>query len=85
MNNGILSESKIITLEDIASRKAEVLKEIQNQKRIMTEATRDIFAPYSGAMKSGNAFIKRLNTGMALFDGVILGIRMMKKIRKMFK
>lgn len=73
-----------ITLESIAQRKATLQQQIQQQKEIMAVLTQEIFAPLEPATNKANAMMRAFNTGMAVFDGVTLGIKMMKKFRKLF-
>lgn len=73
-----------ITLETIAQRKAELLEEINAQKETIAMTARSIFAPLAPAASKGNALMRSFNTGMAIFDGVMLGIKMMRKIRSLF-
>lgn len=74
------------TLEDITQRKLEVLQDIQVQHQIIAETTQTIFAPFLPSPQSGqNALIKKFNTGMAIFDGVMVGMKIFKSIRKFFK
>lgn len=82
MNN--TPDTTSITLESIAQRKQEVRKKLHLQKLIMTDTTRDLFAPLAPAADKGNAIMRAFNTGMAVFDGVMLGLRMMKRVRRMF-
>lgn len=73
-----------ITLEEIARRKEELLGEIRAQKETMTTTARTIFAPLAPAASAGGAMMRSFNTGMAIFDGVMLGIKVMKQIRNLF-
>ena len=82
MNN--TPDTTSITLESIAQRKQEVRKKLHLQKQIMTDTARDLFAPLAPAADKGNAIMRAFNTGMAVFDGVMLGLRMMKRARRMF-
>lgn len=77
--------SQTITLEDIARLKAEKLEEIREQKRAMTRTARRIFAPLAPAASKGDALMRSFNTGMAVFDGVMMGLKIMKKIRRFFR
>ena len=70
-----------ITLEEITQRKKKLLNEIQAQKRAMTATTREIFSPLAPPPNKADS----LNTGMAIFDGVVLGIKIMKKMRTYFR
>ena len=65
-----------VTLESIAQKKAMLLQEIRLQKEIMTGLTQEIFAPLEPATNKANA--------MAVFDGIVLGVKVMKKFRKIF-
>ncbi|NDV81423.1 hypothetical protein [Bacteroides sp. 51] len=74
------------TLEDIIQRKQEVLQDIQIQHQIIAETTQAIFAPILPSPKlDQTALIKKFNTGMAIFDGVMVGMKIFKSIRKFFK
>ena len=58
-----ISNTEILTLEDLQQRRAEALEELRTQKQVM----------------------RAFNTGMAVFDGAMLGIKLMRKIRKIFR
>lgn len=73
-----------ITLEDISRRKEELLEEIRLQKKAMTATARDIFAPLAPANNKADAIMRSFNTGMAIFDGVMMGIKIMRKVRSYF-
>ena len=70
-----------VTLESIAQKKAMLLQEIRLQKEIMTGLTQEIFAPLEPATNKANAMMRAFNTGMAVFDGIVLGVKVMKKFR----
>ena len=72
-----------VTLESIAQKKAMLLQEIRLQKEIMTGLTQEIFAPLEPATNKANAMMRAFNTGMAVFDGIVLGVKVMK-FRKIF-
>lgn len=84
MNNSNPTPQKI-TLEDIARRKQEVLDEIHGQTKAMTATTRRIFAPLAPVASGSSTLMRSFNTGMAIFDGVMLGIKVMRKMRSLFK
>ena len=77
MNNSTPTPKKI-TLEDIA-------QEICDQKQARAETTRRIFAPRAPAASGGNALMRSFSTGMAIFDGVMLGMKMIRKVRGLFR
>lgn len=74
-----------ITLEEIAQRKKKLLHEIHVQKQAMTDTIRDIFAPLAPATGKVDSIMRSFNTGMAIFDGVMLGLKIMRKVRKYFR
>ncbi|MCY6331981.1 hypothetical protein OXV64_14230 [Bacteroides fragilis] len=74
-----------MTLEDIAQRKQEILQDIRNQKQAMADTTRRIFAPLAPAASGGSSLMRSFNTGMAIFDGVMLGMKMIRKVRGLFR
>lgn len=84
MNNSTFS-SQNITLEDIAQRKQETLAKIKKQKELMADITHDIFAPLAPAASGASSLMRSFNTGMAIFDGVMLGVKVMRKIRAIFR
>lgn len=74
-----------ITLEEIARRKEETLEKIRAQQGAMTTTAKKIFAPLAPAASAGNAMMRSFNTGMAIFDGVMMGMKIMKKLRSLFR
>lgn len=73
-----------ITLESITQQKEELRKKLHIQKQVMTNTARDLFAPLAPVADKGGAIMRAFNTGMAVFDGVMLGVKMMKRIRRIF-
>ncbi len=74
-----------LTLEDISERKRKVLSDIQAQKKAMTATTQEIFSPLAPAATKADSLMRSFNTGMAVFDGVVLGIKVIRKLRRYFK
>lgn len=74
-----------VTLDSIRQQKAEALHDLRAQKRIMADTARELFAPLALAADRGSAIMRAFNTGMAVFDGVMLGVKLMRKVRKAFK
>ena len=72
-----------VTLESIAQKKTELLQKIRLQKEIMTGLTQEIFAPLEPATNKANAMMRAFNTGMAVFDGMVLGVKVMKKFKRL--
>ena len=85
MNINDISNTEILTLEDLQQRRAEALEELRTQKQVMSDTARNLFAPIAPAADKGTAIMRAFNTGMAVFDGAMLGIKLMRKIRKIFR
>jgi len=83
--NAQTAPAKKITLEEISERKKILLDEIRTQKTLMTHTAREIVAPLAPAASKTNALMRSFDTGMALFDGVMLGIKFMRKVRSYFR
>ena len=79
------SKTEILTLEDLQRQRAEALEELRAQKQVMSDTARNLFAPIAPAADKGTAVMRAFNTGMAIFDGVMLGIMLMRKVRKIFR
>lgn len=75
---------QVYTLEELSLLKAAKLKEIREQKKAMTLTAKNIFAPMAPAASKGDAIMRSFNTGMAVFDGIVLGVKVMKNIRRFF-
>lgn len=73
-----------VTLESIAEQKAALKKQLNRQKETMTLLAQEIFAPLEPAKNKTNAVMRAFNTGMAIFDGVMMGMKLMRSFRKMF-
>ncbi len=71
-----------ITLEDINLRKKELKNEILIQKEAITRTTRAIFAPLTPAANKTDALMRSFNTGMAVFDGIMIGVKVIRKLRR---
>ena len=76
MNMNDTVQTEILTLEDLQQQKAKALEELR---------ARNLFAPIAPAANKGTAIMRAFNTGMAVFDGAMLGIKLMKKVRKIFR
>lgn len=83
MDNALDTDTPV-TLEGIAQQKAVLLQQIRMQKEIMTDIARDIFAPVAPATNKAGALMRAFNTGMAVFEGAMLGLKLMKKFRSFF-
>lgn len=74
-----------ITLEDIALRKEELLIEIKQRQEKMSLHSQQLFAPFLPSDDNNqSSVIKKFNTGLAIFDGIMLGMKMFKSVRRFF-
>ncbi|WP_294629323.1 hypothetical protein [uncultured Bacteroides sp.] len=73
------------TLEEITERKKQLQSEIQDRKKAMTDTAREIFAPVAPAANKADSIMRSFNTGMAIFDGAMMGIKIMRKVRRYFR
>lgn len=76
---------KEITLETIAEQKAEVLKKIRVHQDTIISSSRQFFSPLQPMGNRSNGIMKAVNTGMVMFDGLLIGLKILKAIRKVFK
>lgn len=78
--------NKKYTLEDIVQRKQEVLQDIRIQHQVISENTQTVFAPFMPSANEGkSSFFKSINTGMAIFDGVLVGMKVFRSFRRFFR
>ncbi len=72
------------TLEQLMQRKAALLQEIKEQKTRMAQTAHDITAPFTPTARKSNSIMRAFNGGMIAFDGLLLGLRIMRKFRGLF-
>lgn len=74
----------VITLEAIARLKAEKLKEVQKTKENISNIVHELFTPVEnqGGMMG---LMQHVNTGIAVYDGVRTGIKIIQRIRSFFR
>ncbi len=76
---------QVSTLDDIRTLRQQALLDVQQQKQILSATTRKFVAPLTPTVNKGNSTMKAFNTGMAVFDGFILGIKMIRKFQKFIR
>lgn len=84
MNNQ-QQKPQTITLEYIARLIAFFCSRISSSFSALSRTTRRIFAPLAPAASKGDALMRSFNTGMAVFDGVMLGWKILKQVRRFFR
>ena len=72
------------TLEQLMQRKAYLHQQIEAQKAVMARIGYEVTAPFTPAVHKGNSLLRAFNRGMALFDGVMLGLKMMRQVKSIF-
>lgn len=75
----------VITLEMIRRQKAEKLAEIRASKQRISDTARSLFRPNESSNGSANALMNNFSSGMAIFNGVMTGFKIIKRIRSFFR
>lgn len=83
MNISTPDKVQIITLDVIAQLKAQKLKEVQQAKADMAETLHNIFAPVQKQTGS-DGFMHHIHTGIAVFEGMRTGIKIIKRVKSLF-
>ena len=84
MNNPQENPKTVITLDMICQQKAEKLAEIRTSKQRIANHAREIFHP-SETMNGANTLMNNFHSGMAIFNGVMTGFKIIKKVRNLFR
>ena len=74
----------VITLDMIAQQKAEKLEEIRASKQRIVDNARQILHP-TETLNSANTLMNNFSSGMVIFNGVLTGFKIIKRIRSFFK
>ena len=84
MNNPQVTPPQPVTLDMISQQKAEKLAEIRASKQRIANNAREIFNP-SETINIANSLMSNFNSGMAIFNGVMTGFKIIKRIRELFR
>ena len=84
MKNQQVTPSHPITLGMICQQKAEKLAEIRASKQRIANNAREIFNP-SETINYANSLMSNFNSGMAIFNGIMTGFKIIKRIRELFR
>ena len=84
MNNPQVTPPQAVTLDMICQQKAEKLAEIRASKQRIANNAREIFNP-SETINSANSLMSNFNSGMAIFNGIMTGFKIIKRIRELFR
>jgi len=87
----IVQRAKKVDLDTITARKKEILGDIRIQKDVIIQAAQNIVAPFTALTGGGHAvadgasgIMKKFNTGLVIFDGLMLGFKIIKKVKGFF-
>ena len=84
MNTPKTTPKEVITLDKIYQQKAEKLAEIQASKQRIANQTRELFHP-SETANGANALVNNFSSGIAIFNGIMTGFKIIKRIRNLFR
>lgn len=84
MNTNPDTPKTAITLEMIRQQKAEKLAEIQASKKKIARHVQELFHP-SANTDNSNALMSNFSSGIAIFNGVMTGFKIIKRIRNLFR
>ena len=84
MNTNPNTLKTAITLEMILQQKAEKLAEIQASKKKIAGHAQELLHP-SDHVGSSNALMNNFSSGIAIFNGVMTGFKIIKRIRNLFR
>jgi hypothetical protein len=70
-----------VTLDSLNERKAELKDQIQDQRQLIVASTQSLLSPASFSTYLFKTFSKGLN----MVDGVMIGFKMMRTIRGLFR
>lgn len=73
-----------VTLEMISQQKVQKLTEIRESKQRITDTAIQLFRP-NEVQGGSNALMNNFSSGIAIFNGVMTGFKIIKRIRSLFK
>jgi len=75
------SKRKDVGLEILLNRKADLKQQIKDQQILITERSQDLFTPTSLT----NYLFRSFNKGLNIVDAVLMGYKIIKSIRTLFR
>ena len=84
MNTQQDTPKTVITLDMICQQKADKLAEIQASKQRIADQARELFHP-SEVIGGAKLLSNNFSSGIAIFNGVMTGFKIIKRIRKFFQ
>ena len=77
-------QNNSITLEEIAKRKKEIKRQLNEQKTVMTTKTQSLFSTPKQELARWDSTANTISKAIAIYDGVMLGFKLMKRFRGVF-
>lgn len=71
------------SVESIAQRRAEKKEEILRSKARIQNLTQELFAPQKSKNQMDN-MMQHINAGIAAYDGLMTGLKILRKVRGFF-
>lgn len=71
-------------LQEIRTRKAEVKSQIKESADFIKTTTHKLFTPPPQATSKLGSFMNMVDQGLAVYDGVMMGMRVARNIRRIF-
>lgn len=76
------SKPQISTLDDIRVLRKQALLNARKQKEVLGTTARKLIDPLTSTVDKRNSITNAFNVGMALFDGFMLGIKLIRKFHR---
>ncbi|MGN0036872.1 MAG: hypothetical protein ACI36X_06625 [Bacteroidaceae bacterium] len=73
--------SPTLGLQEIAQRKAALREQLSKQRAVVVQTAQEVFAP-TPEEKSLHPLMQQFSRGLALYDGVMTGLRIMRRVRR---
>ena len=74
-----------ITMKSLARQKADVRAKMARQHSELSQTYWDTLAPFYRLGNSPFSVLKRFSVGVALFEGAVTSLRMIRKVRSLFR
>ena len=75
---------KKVTLEDLLVQKQELKKQIESQQHNIVESYNLFTQPFT-FKPNHSTFMNKITTGFAIFDGFMIGLKIIRKIKNLFR
>ncbi len=72
-------------MQEIRARKAETKKQMKESADRIRTTTHNLFAPSSRGTSKMASFMRAVNQGLAVYEGVMAGMKVARNIRRIFR